>query len=117
MAVEAPPYRVAIEVQRWAPRIWPNFVAAARVGLQPGSFVTSWWRSPSHNVSVGGSADSQHQLGTAFDVVAAPGQRAEQAAQLRRAGFRVVDEMSHLHVQVFEAGAARRVGLLGALGL
>jgi len=113
----APPIHLALTVQSWSPRIWPAFYAAAQAGLRPDSFVTSWWRSPGHNASVGGSRDSQHLIGTAFDVITKTGARAAQINQLRRAGFRVVDELNHIHVQAFEAGAVRRVGLLAALGL
>jgi len=71
---------------------------------------TSWWRSPFDNRRVGGSPDSQHLLGFAYDVV--PNDPRGYAELARRVGLIAVEELDHVHVQVLPAGAARAFGLL-----
>lgn len=111
--VEAPPPSIVWTVERFAPGFWRAFLAALWQAYHQQPFrVTSWWRSPAHNAEVGGDADSQHQLGTAVDVVPAAAGEA-----LRAAGFVVVPYVSHAHAQAFMAGEARRVGLLQAVGI
>lgn len=68
--------------------------------------VTSWWRSPQYNREVAaGLEDSQHLLGTAFDLLEGPGI----ADALRAAGFVVVREWDHLHAQAWPAGYSSSV--------
>lgn len=106
MPASPPPYVVrAVEAAA------PGFVAWWNAAL-PWAYqrsgpwtVTSWWRSPEHNRSVGGVDDSQHLIGTAFDVI----ERPRIAEALRAAGFVVVREPDHLHVQAWPAGYASRV--------
>jgi hypothetical protein len=102
-------------VERFAPgfwRAWGEMVRRAWAASDGGIQVTSWWRSPSHNREVGGSDDSQHLVGVAFDVM--PLERYRRA--LVGAGFRVVHEGDHLHAQPWPAGVARTSGLLRSLG-
>lgn len=115
MAV-SPPYWYLWEVDRWAPGIWPAFSNAANWALSGLNVtLTSWWRTPETNASVGGDPGSQHLCGTAIDV-AGPDQVAA-ANRLLAAGFHVVNEGTHVHAQVWPAGVARSSGLLSALGL
>lgn len=64
--------------------------------------VTSWQRTRSHNAEVGGADQSQHLLATAWDVAGA-GQNTF-AARARDAGLVVVDEGTHVHVQLYPRG-------------
>jgi len=110
--MDAPSPSIVWTVERWAPGIWDAFMLAAWQAYQREPFqVTSWWRSPSRNLEVGGDPDSQHLIGTAFDCTLAA------AAALRGVGFQVVEYHSHAHAQVWPAGAARRAGLLDAIGV
>jgi len=115
--ISAPPFPVHSTVTRWVPGFWPLFLGAANFGFLPASRVTSWYRTRSDNLRVGGSRDSQHLIGTAFDLVPAPGEKERQASRFRNRGFRVAVELHHIHVQAFRAGTPRSSGLLGAVGL
>ena len=117
MSVSPPPLAIASQIALWIPGIWPVFVAAANQGLAEGraTSVTSWWRSPEENRRVGGNAESQHLLALAFDATAASPQLLAQA--LRSAGFRVVEERTHVHAQAYQAGVLGRAGFFRALGL
>jgi len=115
--VAAPPPLIFFTVDQFVPGIWPIFLEKADRAILPGSTVTSWYRNPAHNASVGGLVQSQHQLGTAFDVVPPDGRLQEQAAKLRAEGFIATVELRHVHAQAFEKGAAQRAGLLRAAGV
>jgi hypothetical protein len=111
--IDAPPPSIVWTVERFSPGFWREFVNALWYAYHRTPFqVTSWWRSPQHNAEVGGDADSQHQLGTAVDVIPAAA-----GSALRAAGFVVVTYSSHAHAQAFIAGEARRAGLLQAVGI
>lgn len=114
MSVYTPPYGIVVTVDRFAPGFWTDFVNAANRSLSVGDQVTSWWRSHSANIEAGGEGDSQHLIGTAFDVVS---EDRTLAQRLRAAGFIVVEYPTHLHAQAWPAGIARASGLLGFLGL
>lgn len=78
----------------------------AHRGLE-GVTVTSWYRDPSHNASVGGSPGSQHQLGLALDTVYRD--RAtwlEAVRNLNGWGLVAIDEGDHVHAQLWRAGVA-----------
>ena len=67
----SPPYRTMWAVDYWAPGFWLGFfneLNAAAAATGPVT-VSSWWRSPSRNLEVGGNRDSQHLIGTAVDFV------------------------------------------------
>jgi len=113
----APPFFVHSTVTRWVPGFWPLFFGAANSGILPASRVTSWYRTRSSNLRVGGSRDSQHLIGTAFDLVHAPGEKFRQVGRLRDRGFLVTVGLDHVHAQAFEAGTPRSSGLLRAVGL
>ena len=93
---------------------WPHvFVwALFQVPWPHGTRVSSYYRSPESNRRVGGMPDSQHQLGTAVDLVAPFGEFDPFVLdQAEAVGLTVVRERSHLHVQLFPAGAPREHGL------
>ena len=72
--------------------------------------LTSWYRSPAHNRSVGGHPDSQHLLGLAVDFAGTEAALARFADQARAAGLTPVMGKSYVHVQAFPAGALRQHG-------
>lgn len=113
-----PPTSIVWTVDRWAPGIYRAFWEALVGGLQgvPVS-VTSYWRDPTVNAAVGGLADSQHLIGLGIDIAPEAGRMGEAASILQARGLTVVSYPSHLHVQAWPAGVARRAGLLDALGL
>lgn len=110
--IPPPPYVVFL-ADRYFPGIWQFFMRAAPQGLRSATAGTSWYRTPDRNRDLG-SPDSQHLAGLAFDVVGPDLSRL--GADLRAAGFRVVDYPGHVHAQVLPASLARRSGLLDALG-
>jgi len=123
-----PPENTIKFFDRLLPGIWPTWANAAQAALieidQGGSeptTLTSWYRTPSQNRRVGGSPDSQHLVGLAFDVVPGKGTSRlainEAAQAFARAGFTVVPADRHVHVQTFPAGVLRQVGILDALRL
>lgn len=75
---------------------------------QPPIQATSYIRTPQRNAEVGGAPESQHLIGTALDVTGPTERFADFARQL---GLVVVDEGSHVHLQLFPAGGARAAGL------
>lgn len=113
--MDAPPHSVFWTVDRWVPDFWDAFFRAVWWAYRREEFqVTSWWRSPAENMRVGGHPDSQHLVGAAIDAVPAS---AQVARVLDAAGFAVVREATHVHAQAWPAGAARRAGLLDAVGV
>ena len=74
--------------------------------------VTSLRRSPEHNRRVGGVVNSFHLSGRAIDIARRPGvSHAQIAAELRRAGFYLVealDEGDHSHFAFSWGGATYR---------
>ncbi len=66
--------------------------------------VTSWWRTPAHNEGLKDAvADSQHQEGTACDVVFDPGQVPDAGpfrAAARELGLEVHPEADHWHLEL-----------------
>jgi len=117
VSLQPPPLAIANQLGVWIPGIWPVFVQAANRGLSEGhaSSVTSWWRSVESNRQAGGNVESQHLVGLAFDATAPSLPLLAQA--LRAAGFRVVEERSHVHAQAYQAGVLGRAGFFRALGL
>jgi len=75
----------------------------------PSMVLTSWFRSPEKNREVGGSEQSQHLFGFALDAITDQPEFLVEAAT--RAGLVAVEEMDHVHVQLFPAGFLRSIGL------
>lgn len=94
----------------WIPHI-QDFVRRANSLPLEGLTVTSWWRGPGHNRSVGGSTESQHLFALGVDI--AGDRRRLQAVAERAPLFDLVAvlEPGHLHIQRYPAGALRRAGV------
>lgn len=89
------------------PPLWSFEARLMAAGRNTDVTATSWYRSPLENARVGGDPWSQHQVGWGLDVVG-PGQ--SQFAKLARmTGLTVVQEASHVHVQLFPKGILRRL--------
>lgn len=72
----------------------------------PTMSVTSWGRSPGHNLAVGGKADSQHLAWTACDVVWDEGTRPELPVlqhEAAKMGLEVDREADHDHIEIARA--------------
>lgn len=68
--------------------------------------VTSWIRTPDHNIRVGGVPNSRHLLGVAADVIydgSPPGDQAD--AMLARRGLQRIREGDHDHIQAYATQA------------
>lgn len=76
---------------------------ANEIARQGGGHVSSWYRDPSVNRSVGGAVTSQHLLGLALDVSGPRLDRLEDAARRLWPGI-VVREWDHIHLQLFPRG-------------
>jgi len=62
--------------------------------------VTSWGRTPAHNVSVGGVVGSLHMMWTGMDVVLdAGGQNADFEKDCSSVGLHPIYEQDHYHLQ------------------
>lgn len=96
-------------MQRAGPTFWRDFTGELDAAIGSETVLgTSWWRSVAHNREVGGVASSQHLVGAAVDLVAAPSVLAAIADRLS-GRLVVVRESDHLHVQAFSAEVARQV--------
>lgn len=80
-----------------------------------GARVTSFFRSPELNASVGGKPNSYHLKAGAIDVGLETS--ADTLNVFRSLGFRVVVESDHVHVQSSEELEARLVGALSVVFL
>lgn len=100
MSIQPPPDRF---VRAWRKQ-YEEFIRRlkAAASVVPGSTVTSWWRSPTHNRDVGGAIYSQHLLGFAVDVVSPNPVRFANA--VRSVGLVAIDEGDHVHVQAYPSG-------------
>ena len=115
MSLYAPPMGVVRTVELWAPGIFNEFLSRLFWGVRyHDAAATSWYRSPYENARVGGSPESQHQVGLAVDLLPADGAL---AAAIAAAGLVVVVVPDHVHVQPWPAGVAGRSGLLAAVGV
>jgi len=90
----------------WEPYVRAFIGGAQQLIAATGAQPTSYIRSVGHNEAVGGAVKSQHLLGTALDLVPAPGHSWSELQHAARAiGFgAVIDEKDHIHVQLFAAG-------------
>ena len=92
-----------------------NLRDIARIGARFGT-VTSTHRTPEHNRRVGGVPNSYHLSGRAIDIARRPGVRhAQIAAELRRAGYNLVeslDEGDHSHFAFGRPGEVKRAAVV-----
>lgn len=118
MTVTPPPRRIWYPIEQRFPGFWRRFINAANGAIATSGVpqtVTSWWRSEGDNSRVGGHPESQHILGMAFDI---GGPNRDAAVNpMRQAGFVVVTEPTHIHVQALNAGDASRFGLFDLVGI
>lgn len=109
MAITPPPRSIASRHVNAILAVLNGVIAARR--LYAGTRVTSWYRSPRAQAALSGPkakpGTSQHQIGTAIDVV--PPRAAWSSARrfLQARGLVVIDEGDHLHVQAYRAGTWR----------
>jgi len=88
-----------------------NFIFALdRIPFRQGSAITSWWRDPAVNQAVGGSPLSQHLIGLALDVVTP--NPTEVVAAAFQAGIVAIDERTHVHLQLRQAGSRETLRLI-----
>ena len=89
-------------------RYWPLYQDAywrfATLDRMFPARLTSLYRDPETNRSVGGAPRSQHLLGLAGDWVVPEQYRDQFMGVARFLGCYPVDEGSHIHVQRYEAG-------------
>ena len=92
-----------------------NLRDIAKIGARFGT-VTSTHRTPEHNRRVGGVPNSYHLSGRAIDIARRPGVRhAQIAAELRRAGYNIVeslDEGDHSHFAFGRPGEVKRAAVV-----
>lgn len=123
-----PPRRIVSFFEGIIPGFWGRWLSAATWALREidadtggDTVITSWYRSPSQNVSASGEADSQHLFGLALDIV--PGKPSlqlaisEASARFQEAGFVVVPVSTHLHVQTYPKGLLRRAGVFDVISV
>jgi len=104
----------------WFPFILNFYWRAVPVFFRFGGLsLTSWFRTPEKNRAEGGSPESQHLFGLAWDI-AVPQQQAgsrvgqvvdDVVRELQAAGLVAVRERRHVHVQLFPAGVLARAGV------
>ncbi len=116
-----PPASIAWITEAWAPGIYTWFWDALIRGVGPvwgpGDEVSSYWRDPGHNFSVGGSQDSQHLVALGIDLTFTRVDSKQAALRGATAqGLVAVDEGTHLHLQAFPRGIIRSGGLLDRIG-
>ena len=96
----------------WFPFIlnfyWKAFGVASRFA---GVRLTSWYRTPERNRLEGGSPESQHLFGIAWDVQVPLGSIASFVHLAENAGLSAVREKRHVHLQLFPAGVLARAGI------
>jgi len=103
----------------WFPFILDFYWRAVPVFFRfRGLSLTSWFRTAEKNRTEGGSPESQHLFGLAWDL-AVPEQAGSVVGQVSRdvvnqlqaAGLTAIIERRHVHVQMFPAGVLARAGV------
>ena len=109
MAVARPPPTELLQ-SAWLPVI-VAYVRRLIPALSRDLSLTSWYRDPIHNHSVGGDPHSQHLVALATDW-AGPPDALDQLVELARLqGLHPVARRGYVHVQAFPAGALGRIGV------
>lgn len=86
----------------WRPYVVDFVRRAYPIGEDLNVAISSFHRTRSHNVEVGGAETSQHLLAIAWDVVGPDALVYAQRA--RAAGLVVIEEGDHVHVQRYPRG-------------
>lgn len=74
--------------------------AVILLGLRYRFSVTSWLRSPLHNVEVGGQPTSYHLVALAVDIILDKGEDVDAfKTEAARLGLSALDERDHIHLQ------------------
>ncbi len=73
---------------------------------------SSWFRTVARNRSVGGDPESQHLFALAVDITGPREVLTRIGRRAQLSGLTALLEGSHLHVQLFPAGALARVGVV-----
>lgn len=73
---------------------------------------TSWYRSVDANIAVGGDPESQHLFAIALDLAVPRSAVAHVLETAQGLGLIAVDERTHVHLQLFPAGALARAGVV-----
>jgi len=113
MTLLAPPAQLVFAVDFAVPGALADFVSRVNA-IRGASAATSWWRSPLQNAQVGGSGESQHLFALGVDL---QGDLQQIARDARSLGLIPVQYPSHVHIQAWPRGVARRSGFLAYLGL
>jgi len=97
----------------WFPWILHFYWRAVPLFFQvPGLELTSWFRTAADNRTAGGSAESQHLFGLAWDLTASRPILPRLAAAATRQGLVAIQEGDHVHLQLFPKGALARAGVV-----
>lgn len=95
------------ELKQAAQEFTLMFILAWLFSGMPPVRVTSWYRDPLRNASVGGQSNSQHLFAAAMDLA---GDGARQVGRLfDQIGGVAVDEGDHVHIQRFTKGVGPRL--------
>jgi len=96
----------------WLPiiRIFVRRVVAL-IQWMPDETITSWYRTPELNRSVGGDPESQHLFALAMDFAVPTGDILTDAETARSFGLIPDTSRGVLHVQLFQSGALARFGI------
>jgi len=74
--------------------------------------LTSWFRTVDANIAADGDPESQHLFGLAADVSVPSRLLPGVLAVARGVGLIAVNERTHVHLQLFPAGALARAGVV-----
>jgi len=109
----ASPPPTALLSSGWFPVIFAFYIRVVEIfRVVPGLEVTSWWRSPASNLDAGGDPQSQHLFGLGMDFAGSQNALREVIELARGLGLVAVDFGGYVHVQLFQAGALARVGVV-----
>ena len=110
MAATTPP--ASLISSAWLPFLLAFYWRAVRLFFQfRGLGLSSWFRTPERNRIEGGSPESQHLFGLAWDITASRSVFPAVIAAARGLGLVAVDKRDHIHVQLFPAGTLARAGV------
>ncbi len=101
-----------MDLRAWLPAIRyfvSQVYAAWYLAGQPDLRLSSWFRTPEQNQTVGGRPQSLHLVALAIDVVGSGAALDAFAAACRQRGLWVVIEVDHLHVQLWPPGTGPRI--------